>query len=101
MDFFKLIYQEIIRLWSFCACDQTFLELAIDLTCLLLSHQENWFQDNKSCINYDDDDMIAMAIMMMMMLRIMLIMIIMTAETMIIKSMMIKDDIIKGGNKFD
>ena len=42
-----------------------------------------------------------MAIIMMMMLRIMLIMIIMTAETMTIKSMMIKDDINNGDNNFD
>ena len=56
---------------------------------LLVSHQENCFQDNKSYINYDDGDMIAMAIVMIMMLRIMVIMIIM-AKVMVMKSMLIK-----------
>ena len=55
-----------------------------------MSHQENWSQDNKSYINYDDGDMIAMAIVMIMMLRIMVIMILIIAKVMIMKSMIIK-----------
>ena len=55
-----------------------------------MSHQESWFQDNKSYVNYDDGVMIAMAIVMIMMLRIMVIMILIIAKVMIIKSMIIK-----------
>ena len=82
MDFFKLISQKIIDVWSF-------LEPTIDLAFLLVSHQENWFQDNKSYINYDDGDIIAMAIMIMI-LGIMVIMITIIVKVKIMKSMMIK-----------
>ena len=56
---------------------------------MLVSHQENWFPENKSYTNYDDGDMIAMVIMTMM-LSIMLITITKIAAVMIMKSMMIK-----------
>ena len=55
-----------------------------------MSHQENWFQDNKSYINYDYGDLIAMAIVMIMMLRLMVIMILIIAKIMVMKSMIIK-----------
>ena len=55
-----------------------------------MSHHENWFQDNKSCINYDDGDMTAVGIVMIMMLRIMVTMILIIAKVMVMKSMIIK-----------
>ena len=57
---------------------------------LLVPHQENWFQDNKSYISYSDGDMIAMAIVMIMMLRIIVIMILIIAKVMIMKSLILK-----------
>ena len=50
----------------------------------------NWFQGNKSYMNYDDGDMIAMAIVMIMMLRIMMIIILIITKVTIMKSVIIK-----------
>ena len=48
------------------------------------------FRKQSICINYDDDDIIAMAIVMIIMLRIMVIMILIIAKVMIMKSVIIK-----------
>ena len=67
-----------------------FLETTIDSAFLLKSHQKNYFQNNKSYINDDYHEMIAMATIMVMMLRIMVIRITTIAKVMIMKLMMIK-----------